>query len=76
MTTHQFRIKASLDSRESVVELDGKPLEGVVRVSFDLSANDITTLKLEIVGEVIVDGVFEETAVLSVTQAKLPAAHG
>ena len=69
MTTHKFEIKAPVNSMEASITLDGKPLDGVVRVSFDLNAEGPTILKLEIIGEVIVDGEFRESAILQMAQA-------
>lgn len=59
---NQFKIRAALDPMASTVELNGEPLNGVVSVSFELAAKDrkATTVKLQIIGEVEVDGEFVE----------------
>ena len=68
MSHHTFKIKAGIDARDSSIEIDGRPLEGVRRVVFELAAGELTTLKLEVMGEVVVDGEFRESAILSVEQ--------
>jgi hypothetical protein len=75
MKTHTFKIKAGLASRDSKIELDGHELTDVVRVSFELSATGITTLKLDIVGAILVEGEFRESAILQVAQAAFPPGH-
>ena len=69
--TNLFKIKAGLSPAESVVELNGEALDGVVRVSFDFGVGaprGPMLLKLEIWGEVVVDGELREEAVLRVEQ--------
>lgn len=68
MNTHTFKIIAPLNTNEASVLMDGKPLEGVTRVSLELSANDLTRLSLDIIGYVEVEGEFREDAILSVRQ--------
>jgi hypothetical protein len=65
---HSFKIKVGVSPNDCVVEMDGKPLQGVTRVSFDLAAKKLTILKLEIMGEVLVEGEFRESAILQVAQ--------
>lgn len=72
---HTFKIKAGLTAARSKVELDGRELKGVIRVAFELSAGGMTTLKLDIVGEVMIEGEFRESAILLVDQAALPVGH-
>lgn len=64
---HVFKIKAGLRARDCLIEMDGKPITGVTRVAFDLSGKSgETTLKLEIIGEVLIDGEFRESDILTV----------
>jgi hypothetical protein len=72
MPTHAFKIKAGLSADDSSIELDGKELTGVTRVSLELTAGGITTLRLDIMGQVLVEGEFRESAILQVAQAALP----
>jgi hypothetical protein len=64
--TNRFRIEVGEDTRNSKIELNGAPLEGVCRVSFDLNPNSLTKLTLDIIGEVIVAGEFRDDAILSI----------
>jgi len=66
--SHKFRIIAGLVANGCRVEMDGVEITDVVRVSFDLAADRITVMKLEIIGEVIVEGEFQETSILKVEQ--------
>jgi hypothetical protein len=68
--THSFKIKTGLTTNDCSVEMDGIRLEGVCKVSFELSANDLTIVKLEIMGEILVEGEFQEMAILQVAQLK------
>lgn len=70
MKTHRFVIKAPVNPNEASIELDGRPLYGVVRVHFDYGVDGLTTLRLDIIGEVVVEGEFRESAIVSVRQAK------
>jgi hypothetical protein len=72
MPAHTFKIKTGFSSSESTIELDGRELTGVTRVSFELAAGGVTTLKLDIMGEVLVEGEFRESAILQVAQAAFP----
>ncbi len=69
MTDHTFKIKAGLSANDSTIELDGRRLSGVTRVSFELAANKLTIVKLEIMGEVLVEGEFRKSAILRMEQA-------
>lgn len=60
MQTNRFKIIAGLDPADSKVELNGVELQGVTRVSFDLTGESPGHLKLEIVGEVVVEGEYVE----------------
>lgn len=71
--TNRFKIEVGETSRDSKIELNGQPLQGVCRVSFDLTADSLTLLKLEIIGEVLVDGEFQDDAILLV---KTPSDKG
>ncbi|MER9814301.1 hypothetical protein [Mesorhizobium sp. M0129] len=71
--TNRFKIGVGETSRDCKIELNGQPLEGVCRVSFDLTANSPTMLKLEIIGEVLADGEFQDDAILIV---KTPSDKG
>lgn len=57
-----FKIVVGQNPQSSRVELNGQPLDGVRRVSFDLDAQQkhLTFLKLEIIGEIEVEGEFIE----------------
>lgn len=78
MAEHKFRIVAGPLARNSSIEMDGAPLHGVRRVSFDLSAEGggFTVVKLEIIGEVEVDGEFHESAMIGVDTATALARRG
>ena len=69
MNTHQFRNTANPMSNDSSFEIDGVPLRGVSRVSFDLHPSGIPILRLEVIGRVVVDGKFRQSAILRVDQA-------
>jgi hypothetical protein len=69
MPTHEFKIRAGLCCHDSKIELDGVELTGVTRVSFELKANGLTTLNLDIMGQILVEGEFRESAILSIAQA-------
>ena len=64
MTTGKssFRIVVGENPQSTQIELNGKPLHGVRRVSFDLNAGqrDLSFIKLEIMGEALVEGEFVE----------------
>ncbi len=66
--THKFQITAGLTTNDSRVMMDGKELEGVTRVAFDLTAGAITELSLTIYGEIAVDGEFRPEARVDVRQ--------
>lgn len=67
MSNHTFRIKAGLTARDCQIEMDGKPISGVTRVAFELrGGGHQTTLKLEIVGEVLVEGELRDRDILMV----------
>ncbi len=66
MGLHKFTIRAPLNQHEAVVEIDGKPLAGVCRVSFDLNPNSRpTTLYLQVVGEVEIEGEFQDEDIIA-----------
>lgn len=64
--SHKFAIKVGQTTRQCSVEMDGRPLKGVVHVSFDLSVDKITTLTLKIEGEVLVEGGFEGASLVDI----------
>lgn len=68
MPDHIFKLKVGVTTNDCKVELDGKELTGVTRVSFELNANSLTTIKLEIMGEILMEGEFRESAILHVEQ--------
>lgn len=72
MKTHSLKIKAGLSSRDSKIELDGQELSGVKSISFELTAEGLTAVKLEIIGYLEVEGEFRESAILQISQAALP----
>ncbi len=66
MDRHKFVIHAPLDRGKRSIELDGVRMKGVSRVSFDLTARGVPTLRLEISGEVLIDGEFQDSAILAI----------
>ena len=66
---HSFKINAPVNPQDCSVEMDGVKLDGVVSVSFSLAANKVTTLRLEIIGLVQVDGEFEDKHIVKVERA-------
>lgn len=61
MNLHKFHITVGAPNpRLSKVTIDGQELRGVRRVSFDLTAKGSPVLRLEIMGEVVVDGEFRD----------------
>ncbi len=68
MTLHKFVFCAPVNPYEGSVTIDGKPLDGIVRASVELRPNGPTTLKLEIIGEVIVEGEYREIEILTVAR--------
>lgn len=65
---HKFKITAGPTSNDCYIEMDGAPLKGVKRVSFELAANKLTILKLEIIGFVEVEGEFQDKPLLQISQ--------
>jgi hypothetical protein len=68
MPLHTFAIKAGPNPCDCEIEMDGKKLVGVTRVSLDLVGGSPTLLKLEIMGEIRVEGGFKESAIIKVEQ--------
>jgi hypothetical protein len=68
--TNKFEIIVGDDTRKCEVKLNGERLNGVCRVSFDLvgGSPSFTTIRLDIMGEIIVKGQFEEEAILQARQ--------
>lgn len=67
---HTFKIKTGIGAFDTEVEMDGKPMNGLTRLSFEIRAGSPTALKLEIFGEVLVDGVFCETEILTASRGE------
>lgn len=63
-----FKINAPLDAEKAYVELNGKRLEGVRSVSFNLGADRITTVELSVIGEVVVNGEFLEKDLVTISR--------
>lgn len=57
---NQFKIRAGEVPGDCSIELNGQPLYGVRQISFELDAsrNEPTFLKLEIIGEVLIEGAY------------------
>lgn len=67
---HTFKIKTGLDAFDTVVEMDGKPVSGLTRLSFEIKAGSPTILRLEMYGEILVDGEFRETEILTASRGE------
>lgn len=63
MQTNRFKIIAGLNPSDSKVELNGVELQGVTRVSFDMRATTTGHVRLEIMGEMIVEGEYVQRKV-------------
>lgn len=74
---NNFRIVVGERLHDCTVEMNGLPLKGVCRISFDLNADQTATmLHLEIMGEIFVEGEFRDDAILQVRQPHpAPAPH-
>lgn len=70
MTTHRFLVKAGINANDCQIIMDDRELEGVTRVSFELSADGgpQTIMRLDILGEVTIEGEFQESALFKVGQ--------
>ena len=44
----------------TIVELDGKKLDGVTKVTFEVSAGNIAKISLEMIGEINIDANIED----------------
>ena len=75
MKTHQFVLRVPANPLEGSLTLDGLPLQGVVRAFFEWKANGPSVINLTIMGEVLIEGEFRESAILVVDQAH-PGCHG
>nr|WP_031248870.1 hypothetical protein [Mesorhizobium sp. LNHC220B00] len=63
-----FKIKVGDTPSQCTIEMNGVPLRGVTRVSFDIDGakrNAANFLRLEITGEVLVDGEFHDRIIAS-----------
>lgn len=61
-----FKIKVGGTPALCSIELNGEPLHGVTRVSFDLDgARKPNVLRLEIIGEIQVEGEFHDRVIAS-----------
>ncbi|MER9056420.1 hypothetical protein [Mesorhizobium sp. M0910] len=66
---NKFKIVVGKEPHTCSVEMNGLPVEGICRVSFDLSSGQKgTMLHLEIMGEILVEGEFRDDAILQVRQ--------
>jgi hypothetical protein len=68
MAPHSFKIKVGETPFDAKIELDGRELTGVRRLSFELNPNDLSVLMLEIIGEIEVEGQFKDAAIVQVRQ--------
>jgi hypothetical protein len=57
---NRFKITVGLTSVDSKVEMNGVEIKGVTRVHFDMTGETIGHVKLEIIGEVVVEGEYVE----------------
>jgi hypothetical protein len=63
---HKFKIIAPINPGSASVEMDGRRLDGVIGVSFTLSAEGLTRMHLVIIGEIEVEGEFKPETILEV----------
>ena len=63
---HQFKIVVGPTPITSSVEIDGVPLRGMRRVSFELDAGEVPFMRLDIFGEALVEGHYVESEVLAI----------
>ena len=63
-----FEITVGDTTSTCEVKMNGERLRGVVSVSFSLTAHNMTTLTLEIMGEIIAKGQFQPECILQVRQ--------
>lgn len=63
---NKFKIHAALSPYDSWIEVDGKRLDGVVSLRLTMNADRAyaTTLHLEVMGEVEVEGEFRNSEIL------------
>lgn len=57
---HKLKVVVSDDPRYCKVELNGKELEGVVSVKFDIDASKRVFARLDIITEIEVEGEFKK----------------
>lgn len=76
MRLHTFKIRTKAAPQDAYVEIDGKRLEGVTRISFDISSERWVTLRLEVLAQIEVDGEFREQSLLNVCDPPLIAPPG
>jgi hypothetical protein len=69
---NRFRIEVGETTVDTMVTLNGEPIDGLTRVSFDLNPSSLTMVKLELIGTIEVDGEFREDAIFTGTQAQRP----
>lgn len=68
MADHTFKIRVGTSTYDAKIEMDGKELTGVRRVSFELNPNDLSVLMLEVFGFIEVDGEFKDSSIVQVKQ--------
>lgn len=68
MTKNTFKIVVGKAPYDSHVFLNGVELEQVVRVSFDIDGRrpEASMLKIEIMGQAVVDGEFVEVPIVNI----------
>ncbi|AMS41174.1 hypothetical protein [Aminobacter aminovorans] len=71
-----FKITVGSSPVTSSVELNGVRLDGVVRVAFDLDGRNKTFLKLEIMGEAVVEGEYVDRVIASTEGTYDEMLHG
>lgn len=62
MIPHKFKVYCKnpgdlMTGYNTVLEMDGEVLRGVTRFSFDVSVEQMATIKLEMLGEVEIEGI-------------------
>jgi membrane-associated protease RseP (regulator of RpoE activity) len=65
---HTFKIKTGISPHDAVVEMDGKPISGLTRLSFEMKAGAGTVLKLEMFGEILIEGEFRENEIFTIAR--------
>ena len=70
---HKIEITLPGNAYEGSIELDGKPLEGVTRISMVIDPSQTTAVVLTIVGHITVDGELDDTEIVHVERNGFPS---